>query len=212
MPWASVGNPAQLNLAPPPPGMQAAWVQIPQWVAISGFLPFVELEPVAVPYFERVSVLQLSILATAWRRILGALADLGLFGAVHVDEDAFRKACAPKHCSPVKSPCPSSSCSGAIWGCQGGAELFLQRGNLGLSEAVARQSHPWDLLHPRRQRPSTFCGMCRSRSGQEHRASRSPPMRSSTTSARATHQRWRRSRVTHIATSQNVQEGARYGG
>ena len=61
-------------------GCKRPWVQIPQWVAISGFafLPFVELEPATAPYFEGLSVLQLSILATSWRRILGALADLGV--------------------------------------------------------------------------------------------------------------------------------------
>jgi len=52
--------------------------------AISGFLPFVELEPATAPYFERLSVLQLSISAASWRRVLGALADLGVFGAVHI--------------------------------------------------------------------------------------------------------------------------------
>ena len=72
--------------------MQASRVQIPQWAAISGFFPFMELDPAAALYFERLSVLQLSILAASWRRILGALSDLGVSGSVHVDEDAFRTA------------------------------------------------------------------------------------------------------------------------
>jgi hypothetical protein len=42
IPWSVVGNPAFLNLPPPPPGMQPSWVQIPQWVAISALLPFSE--------------------------------------------------------------------------------------------------------------------------------------------------------------------------
>ncbi|EOD25735.1 hypothetical protein EMIHUDRAFT_205830 [Emiliania huxleyi CCMP1516] len=45
IPWSVVGNPAFLNLPPPPPGMQPSWVQIPQWVAISALLPFSEPEP-----------------------------------------------------------------------------------------------------------------------------------------------------------------------
>ena len=100
--------------------MQAAWVQIAQWPAISGFLPFMELDPVAALYFERLSVLQLSIRATSWRRILGALSDLGVFGSVHVDEDAFRTACAQALRSR-QIPVP---------------ELFLQWGDLGQSEAI----------------------------------------------------------------------------
>ena len=70
IPWSTVVNPGILNLPAPPPGMQAAWVQIAQWAAISGFLPFMELDPVAALHFERLSVLQLSIRATSWRRIL----------------------------------------------------------------------------------------------------------------------------------------------
>ena len=46
IPWSTVSNPGILNLPAPPPGMQAAWVQIAQWAAISGFLPFMELDPV----------------------------------------------------------------------------------------------------------------------------------------------------------------------
>ncbi len=47
IPWSAVGNPAFLNLPPPPPGMQPAWVQIPQWVAIGSFLPLCEPDPAA---------------------------------------------------------------------------------------------------------------------------------------------------------------------
>ena len=85
--------PALLNLPPPPPGMQQSWVQIPQWVDISALLPFCEPEPAVATYFDRLSVLRLAVLAAAWRRILGALSDLGVFGTVHVDEDTFRTVC-----------------------------------------------------------------------------------------------------------------------
>ncbi|EOD25843.1 hypothetical protein EMIHUDRAFT_206021 [Emiliania huxleyi CCMP1516] len=91
IPWSVVGNPAFLNLPPPPPGMQPSWVQIPQWVAISALLPFSEPEPAVATHFDRLSVLRLAVLAAAWRRILGALSDLGVFSTVHVDEDAFRR-------------------------------------------------------------------------------------------------------------------------
>jgi len=120
IPWSTVSNPGILNLPAPPPGMQAAWVQIAQWAAISGFLPFMELDPVAATHFERLSVLRLSIQATAWRRILGALSDLGMFGSVHVDEDAFRTACTQALRSR-QIPMP---------------ELYLQWGDLGQSEAI----------------------------------------------------------------------------
>ncbi|EOD11635.1 hypothetical protein EMIHUDRAFT_214502 [Emiliania huxleyi CCMP1516] len=90
IPWSVVGNPAFLQLPPPPPGMQPSWVQIPQWVAISALLPFSEPEPAVATHFDRLSVLRLAVLAAAWRRILGALSDLGVFSTVHVDEDAFR--------------------------------------------------------------------------------------------------------------------------
>ena len=94
IPWSAVGNPAFLNLPPPPPGMQASWVQIPQWAAISGLLPFCEPDPAAAIYFDRLSVLRFSpvVLAASWRRVLGSLSDLGVFGTVHVDKDAFRTA------------------------------------------------------------------------------------------------------------------------
>ena len=51
---------------------------------------------------------------------IGALSDLGIFGSVHVDEDAFRTACAQALRSR-QIPVP---------------ELFLQRGDLGQSEAI----------------------------------------------------------------------------
>ena len=120
IPWSTVSNPGILNLPAPPPGMQAAWVQIAQWAAISGFLPFMELDPVAAIHFERLSVLRLSIRATSWRRILGAPSDLGIFGSVHVDEDAFRTACTQALRSR-QIPMP---------------ELYLQWGDLGQSEAI----------------------------------------------------------------------------
>ena len=69
-----------------------SWVQISQWAAISGFLPFGEPDPAAAIYFDRLSVLRVSALAASWRRVLGSLSDLGVFGTVHVDEDAFRTA------------------------------------------------------------------------------------------------------------------------
>ena len=50
IPWSVVGNPALLQLPPPPPGMQPSWVQIPQWVAISALLPFCEPEPAVATY------------------------------------------------------------------------------------------------------------------------------------------------------------------
>ena len=106
--------------------MQAAWVQIAQWAAICGFLPFMELDPVAALHFERLSVLQLSIRATSWRRILGAKSDLGILGSVHVDEDAFRTACTQALRSR-QIPVP---------------ELFLQWGDLGQSEAIALGASP----------------------------------------------------------------------
>ena len=96
IPWSVVGNPALLQLPPPPPGMQPSWVQIPQWVAISALLPFSEPEPAVATHFDRLSVLRLAVLAAAWRRILGALSDLGVFGTVHVDEDTFRTVCVQK--------------------------------------------------------------------------------------------------------------------
>ena len=52
IPWSAVGNPAFLNLPPPPPGMQPSWVQIPQWVAISALLPFCEPEPAVATYLR----------------------------------------------------------------------------------------------------------------------------------------------------------------
>jgi len=73
IPWSVVGNPALLQLPPPPPGMQPSWAQIPQWVAISALLPFSEPEPAVATYFDRLSILRLAVLAAAWRRILGAL-------------------------------------------------------------------------------------------------------------------------------------------
>ena len=123
IPWSVVVNPALLNLPPPPPGMQASWVQISQWAAISGFLPFCEPDPAAAIYFDRLSVLRFSVLAASWRRVLGSLSELGVFGTVHVDEDAFRTACAQALLSH-QIPVP---------------ELFLQWGDLGYSEAIA-----WD--------------------------------------------------------------------
>ena len=120
IPWSAVGNPALLNLPPPPPGMQPAWVQIPQWVAISALLQFSEPEPAVATYFDRLSVLRLAVLAAAWRRILGALSDLGVFGTVHVDEDTFRTVCVQAlHSRQIPVP-----------------ELFLQWGDLGHSEAI----------------------------------------------------------------------------
>ena len=120
IPWSVVGNPAFLNLPPPPPGMQPSWVQIPQWVAISALLPFSEPEPAVATYFDRLSVLRLAVLAAAWRRILGALSDLGVFGTVHVDEDTFRTVCVQAlHSRQIPVP-----------------ELFLQWGDLGHSEAI----------------------------------------------------------------------------
>ena len=120
IPWSAVGNPALLNLPPPPPGMQPSWVQIPQWVAISALLPFSEPEPAVATYFDRLSVLRLAVLAAAWRRILGALSDLGVFGTVHVDEDTFRTVCVQAlHSRQIPVP-----------------ELFLQWGDLGHSDAI----------------------------------------------------------------------------
>jgi hypothetical protein len=100
--------------------MQPSWVQISQWAAISGLLPFCEPDPAVASYFDRLSVLRLAVLAAAWRRILGSLSDLGVFGTVHVDEDAFRTACAQALLSR-QIPVP---------------ELFLQWGDLGHSEAI----------------------------------------------------------------------------
>ena len=120
IPWSVVGNPAFLNLPPPPPGMQPSWVQIPQWVAISALLPFSEPEPAVATHFDRLSVLRLAVLAAAWRRILGALSDLGVFSTVHVDEDAFRTVCIQAlHSRQIPVP-----------------ELHLQWGDLGHSEAI----------------------------------------------------------------------------
>ena len=65
--------------------MQPSWVQISQWAAISGLLPFCEPDPAVASYFDRLSVLRLAVLAAAWRRILGSLSNLGVFGTVHVD-------------------------------------------------------------------------------------------------------------------------------
>ena len=100
--------------------MQPSWVQISQWAAISGLLPFCEPDPAVASYFDRLSVLRLAVLAAAWRRILGSLSDLGVFGTVHVDEDTFRTACAQALLSR-QIPVP---------------ELFLQWGDLGHSEAI----------------------------------------------------------------------------
>ncbi|EOD05959.1 hypothetical protein EMIHUDRAFT_219680 [Emiliania huxleyi CCMP1516] len=120
IPWSVVGNPAFLQLPPPPPGMQPSWVQIPQWVAISALLPFSEPEPAVATHFDRLSVLRLAVLAAAWRRILGALSDLGVFSTVHVDEDAFRTVCIQAlHSRQIPVP-----------------ELYLQWGDLGYSEAI----------------------------------------------------------------------------
>ncbi|EOD12259.1 hypothetical protein EMIHUDRAFT_247548 [Emiliania huxleyi CCMP1516] len=120
IPWSVVGNPALLQLPPPPPGMQPSWVQIPQWVAISALLPFSEPEPAVATHFDRLSVLRLAVLAAAWRRILGALSDLGVFSTVHVDEDAFRTVCIQAlHSRQIPVP-----------------ELYLQWGDLGYSEAI----------------------------------------------------------------------------
>ena len=120
IPWSVVGNPALLQLPPPPPGMQPSWVQIPQWVAISALLPFSEPEPAVANYFDRLSILRLAVLAAAWRRILGALSDLGVFSTVHVDEDAFRTVCIQAlHSRQIPVP-----------------ELYLQWGDLGHSEAI----------------------------------------------------------------------------
>ena len=120
IPWSVVGNPALLQLPPPPPGMQPSWVQIPQWVAISALLPFSEPEPAVATHFDRLSVLRLAVLAAAWRRILGALSDLGVFSTVHVDEDAFRTVCIQAlHSRQIPVP-----------------ELHLQWGDLGHSEAI----------------------------------------------------------------------------
>ena len=120
IPWSVVGNPALLQLPPPPPGMQPSWVQIPQWVAISALLPFSEPEPAVATHFDRLSVLRLAVLAAAWRRILGALSDLGVFSTVHVDEDAFRTVCIQAlHSRQIPVP-----------------ELYLQWGDLGHSEAI----------------------------------------------------------------------------
>ncbi|EOD22662.1 hypothetical protein EMIHUDRAFT_116600 [Emiliania huxleyi CCMP1516] len=87
-------------------GMQPSWVQIPQWVAISALLPFSEPEPAVATYFDRLSVLRLAVLAAAWRRILGALSDLGVFGTA-------------LHSRQIPVP-----------------ELYLQWGDLGYSEAI----------------------------------------------------------------------------
>ena len=120
IPWSVVGNPALLQLPPPPPGMQPSWVQIPQWVAISALLAFSEPEPAVATHFDRLSVLRLAVLAAAWRRILGALSDLGVFSTVHVDEDAFRTVCIQAlHSRQIPVP-----------------ELYLQWGDLGYSEAI----------------------------------------------------------------------------
>ena len=120
IPWSVVGNPALLQLPPPPPGMQPSWAQIPQWVAISALLPFSEPEPAVATHFDRLSVLRLAVLAAAWRRILGALSDLGVFSTVHVDEDAFRTVCIQAlHSRQIPVP-----------------ELYLQWGDLGYSEAI----------------------------------------------------------------------------
>ncbi|EOD36714.1 hypothetical protein EMIHUDRAFT_200881 [Emiliania huxleyi CCMP1516] len=120
IPWSVVGNPAFLQLPPPPPGMQPSWVQIPQWVAISALLAFSEPEPAVATHFDRLSVLRLAVLAAAWRRILGALSDLGVFSTVHVDEDAFRTVCIQAlHSRQIPVP-----------------ELYLQWGDLGYSEAI----------------------------------------------------------------------------
>ena len=69
-------------------------------------------------YFDRLSVLRLAVLAAAWRRILGSLSNLGVFGTVHVD--TFRTACAQALLSR-QIPVP---------------ELLLQWGDLGHSEAI----------------------------------------------------------------------------
>ena len=138
IPWSVVGNPALLQLPPPPPGMQPSWVQIPQWVAISALLPFSEPEPAVATHFDRLSVLRLAVLAAAWRRILGALSDLGVFSTVHVDEDAFRTVCIQAlHSRQIPVP-----------------ELYLQWGDLGYSEGP---SYPWGQRHLQKQRPSTSC-------------------------------------------------------
>ena len=71
-------------------------------------------------YFEILSILQFSISAASWRRILGALSDLVVFGTVHVDEDAFRTVCVQAlHSRQIPVP-----------------ELLLQWGDLGYSEAI----------------------------------------------------------------------------
>ena len=106
--------------------MQPSWVQISQWAAISGLLPFCEPDPAVASYFDRLSVLRLAVLAAAWRRILGSLSNLGVFGTVHVDEDTFRTACAQALLSR-QIPVP---------------ELFLQWG-------TPRRSYPWDQRQAR---------------------------------------------------------------
>ena len=85
IPWSTVVNPGILNLRVVGPDSS---VGRHQWL-----LPVHGDRRSAALYFERLSVLQLSIRAASWRRILGALSDLGVFGSLHVDEDAFRTAC-----------------------------------------------------------------------------------------------------------------------
>ena len=126
IPWSVVPNPAALYLPPPPLGMQASWVQIPQWVAIGSFLPLCEPDPAAARAFDGVSIVRFSLLAASWRRILGSLSNLGVFGTVHADEDAFLTACAQALRSR-QIPVP---------------ELYVQWGDLAPTEAIVPLGQP----------------------------------------------------------------------